>query len=157
MKPARRNDLVVFFATGCFSGFLPKMPGTWGTFAAIPLVIIVHRGGMLSQTLLTVLILAAAVPLAGKAEALLERRDARPIVIDEMCGFLVSLLWLPFNLPIVCLAFVLFRFFDIVKPPPIDLLESHLKGGWGIVMDDVMAGAYTNISIRILSVFLGFG
>jgi phosphatidylglycerophosphatase A len=130
------------------------MPGTWGTLAAIPLVMLSHRGGALGQLLIVVLFLVAAVHLADRAELLLERRDAGFIVIDEMSGFLVSFLWLPLCLPLFVAGFVFFRLFDIVKPYPIGLLENRLQGGWGIVMDDVVAGIYTNICLQILVRFL---
>jgi phosphatidylglycerophosphatase A len=150
-----KNDLVVFLATGGFSGFLPKAPGTWGTFAGLPLVLLIHKGNALFQTLAAGLFLLFAIWLAGRAEVLLGSPDAGPIVIDEMAGLLISFLWLPLSLPTVCLGFVLFRFFDIVKPPPIRTLERQLPGGWGVVMDDVLAGVYTNISLRVLLAWLG--
>jgi phosphatidylglycerophosphatase A len=131
MNAARRNDLIVFLATGCFTGFLPTMPGTWGTFAGIPLVIISHRLTSILQPLVAVVFVTFAAYIAGRAEILFEDRDARPIVIDEMAGFLITLLWLPLNLMTLFLGFVLFRLFDIVKPPPIGSLEKRLRGGWG--------------------------
>ena len=154
MNTARRNDILVFLATGCLSGFLPKMPGTWGTFAAIPLVILAHRGGQIPEALTVLSFLVAAAWIAGEAEVLLGSRDASPIVIDEMSGFLISLLWLPLNLTTLSLGFVLFRFFDILKPPPIGALENRVQGGWGVVLDDVLAGVYTNICLRLLLLFL---
>ena len=104
-------------------------------------------------TLLAVF-LVVAVWIANKAEVLLGSGDAGSIVIDEMSGFVVSLLWHPLKPLHLCLAFVLFRFFDILKPPPLGLLERRLRGGWGVVMDDVMAGLYTNISLWILATIL---
>jgi phosphatidylglycerophosphatase A len=155
MNTTRKNDLIVFLATGCFTGFLPVAPGTWGTFAAIPVAILAHKGGPLAQLLTAIIFMLVAVWLAGRAEALLGSRDARPIVIDEMAGFLITLLWLPLSLPILGLAFVLFRLFDIVKPPPVSTLEKRLRGGWGVVMDDVAAGVYTNISVGLLLITAG--
>jgi phosphatidylglycerophosphatase A len=145
-----KNDLVVFLATGGFSGFLPKMPGTWGTFAAIPVVLLVHLGDGLTQAVTAMVFLITAVWIAARAEVLLDSKDAGPIVIDEMVGLVFTLLWLPMGFPTLCLGFVLFRFFDVVKPPPISNLEKRLPGGWGVVMDDVMAGIYANISLRFL-------
>ena len=91
----------------------------------------------------------------GRAVLLFEDRDARPIVIDEMAGFLVTLLWLPLNLMTLFLGFVLFRVFDIVKPPPIGILEKRLHGGWGIVLDDVLAGVFANVTLRLLLIVAG--
>jgi phosphatidylglycerophosphatase A len=155
MNTIQKNDLVVLLATGCFTGFLPVMPGTWGTLASIPLAILVHKGGATLQLFSAVVFVALAVWIAGKAEKLLGTRDAQPIVIDEMAGFIISLIWLPLSLFTVCLGFVVFRLFDIVKPPPIGSLEKRLRSGWGVVMDDVLAGVYTNISLRIFLIIAG--
>ncbi|MES0397021.1 MAG: phosphatidylglycerophosphatase A [Syntrophobacteria bacterium] len=155
MNTSRKNDLVVFLATGCFTGFLPKMPGTWGTFAAIPLVIISHRLTSITQPVVAVVFVTFAAYIAGRAEILFEDRDARPIVIDEMVGFLITLLWLPLNFLTLCLGFFLFRLFDIVKPPPISTVEKRLHGGWGIVLDDVLAGIFANVTLRLLLIVAG--
>jgi phosphatidylglycerophosphatase A len=155
MNTTRKNDFVVFLATGCFTGFLPKMPGTWGTFAGIPLVIISHRLTSIMQPLVAVVFVTFAAYIAGRAEILFEDRDAGPIVIDEMVGFLITLLWLPLNFLTLCLGFFLFRLFDIVKPPPISTVEKRLHGGWGIVLDDVLAGVFANVTLRLLLIAAG--
>ena len=155
MNSTRKNDIVVFLATGCFTGFLPKMPGTWGTFAGIPLVIISHRLTSIMQPVVAVVFVTFAAYIAGRAEILFEDRDARPIVIDEMVGFLITLLWLPLNFLTLCLGFFLFRLFDIVKPPPISIVEKRLHGGWGIVLDDVLAGVFANVTLRLLLIVAG--
>ncbi len=155
MNTSRKNDLVVFLATGFFTGFLPTMPGTWGTFAGIPLVIVSHRLTSIMQPVVAVVFVTFAAYIAGRAEILFEDRDARPIVIDEMAGFLITLLWLPLNLMTLFLGFVLFRVFDIVKPPPIGSLEKRLHGGWGIVLDDVLAGVFANVTLRLLLIVAG--
>ena len=155
MHTTRRNDLIVFLATGFFTGFLPTMPGTWGTFAGIPLVIISHRLTSIMQAVATIVFVTFAAYIAGRAEILFEDRDARPIVIDEMVGFLITLLWLPLNFLTLCLGFVLFRLFDIVKPPPIGIVEKRLHGGWGIVLDDVLAGVFANVTLRLLLIVAG--
>ena len=155
MDTTRKNDIVVFLATGCFTGFLPLVPGTWGTFAAIPLVILVHRVNLILQGIIALVFVTAAAWVAGKAEILLGELDPRPIVIDEMAGFLISLLWLPLNPLTVCLGFGLFRLFDIVKPPPISSVEKRMRGGWGVVIDDVLAGVFTNAVLRLLLIVAG--
>jgi phosphatidylglycerophosphatase A len=155
MNSTRKNDFVIFLATGFFTGFLPTMPGTWGTFAGIPLVIISHRLTSIMQAVVLIVFVFFAAFIAGRAEILFEDRDARPIVIDEMVGFLITLLWLPLNFLTLCLGFVLFRLFDIVKPPPIGILEKRLHGGWGIVLDDVLAGVFANVTLRLLLTVAG--
>ena len=155
MNTARRNDLIVFLATGCFTGFLPLMPGTWGTFAAIPLVIVVHRLNLILQGIIVLVFVAFAAWAAGRAEILLEEEDPKPIVIDEMAGFIISLLWLPLKPLTLFLGFGLFRLIDIVKPPPISSVEKRMRGGWGVVIDDVLAGVLSNITLRLLFMVAG--
>jgi len=155
MNSSRKNDIIVFLATGFFTGFLPTMPGTWGTFAGIPLIIITHRLTSIMQPVVAVVFVTFAAYIAGRAEILFEDRDARPIVIDEMVGFLITLLWLPLNFLTLCLGFFLFRLFDIVKPPPISTVEKRLHGGWGIVLDDVLAGVFASVTLRLLLIVAG--
>ena len=155
MNSTRKNDIVIFVATGFFTGFLPTMPGTWGTFAGIPLVIISHRLTSIMQAVVTIVFVTFAAYIAGRAEILFQDRDARPIVIDEMVGLLITLLGLPLNFLTLCLGFVLFRLFDIVKPPPITILEKRLHGGWSIVLDDVLAGVFANVTLRLLLIVAG--
>ena len=155
MNVNRRNDIVVFLATGCFTGFLPLMPGTWGTFAAIPIVILVHRVNLVVQGIVALVFVTFGAWISGRAEILLEAHDPRPIVIDEMAGFLISLLWLPLNPLTLFLGFGLFRLFDIVKPPPISSVEKRMRGGWGVVIDDVLAGVFTNATLRLLFMVAG--
>jgi phosphatidylglycerophosphatase A len=150
MNRARRNDLVMFLATGCFTGFLPRAPGTWGTFAAVPLVMLLHHGGATAQMLTASVFILAAAWISARAESLLGSRDPGVVVIDEMSGLVVSLLCIPLSPISLCSGFVAFRLFDIVKPPPIRGLEKRLQGGWGIVLDDVLAGIYANVSVRCL-------
>ena len=76
-------------------------------------------------------------------------KDNRKIIIDESCGMLISFLFLPKRLFLYILAFVVFRFLDIIKPPPVRMCE-RLKGGLGITLDDVVAGIYTNLILQIL-------
>jgi phosphatidylglycerophosphatase A len=67
-------------------------------------------------------------------------------------GYLITMLWLPRTILFIILGFLLFRFFDILKPPPIRLLE-RVKGGYGVVLDDVLAGVYSNIILQIIFYF----
>ncbi len=77
------------------------------------------------------------------------RKDDPRIVIDEMMGFLITMLWVPKTALFMIIGFFLFRFLDIVKPPPIRLIE-RAKGGFGVVLDDAVAGVYANIILHII-------
>ncbi|MDI6809693.1 MAG: phosphatidylglycerophosphatase A, partial [Candidatus Eisenbacteria bacterium] len=88
--------------------------------------------------------------ISERAEKFLGKRDDQRIVIDEIMGFFVAMLWVPKTALFIIIGFILFRFFDIVKPPPIRLVE-RARGGYGVVLDDVMAGVYANIILHIIS------
>ena len=89
------------------------------------------------------------------AEKILKQNDPGCIVIDEIAGIMVTFLSLPFNTITVIAGFLIFRFFDILKPFPIRSMERKLAGGTGIVMDDLLAGAYSNITLRLLFMATG--
>ena len=89
------------------------------------------------------------------AEKILKQNDPGCIVIDEIAGIMVTFLSLPFNTITVIAGFLIFRFFDILKPFPIRPIERKLAGGTGIVMDDLLAGVYSNIALRLLFMTTG--
>lgn len=134
--------LILFIATGAYAGYLPKAPGTWGTLVALPLNLLLLKLSPTNYWISLLGVFLVAVYTAGAAEKILDRKDPGSIVIDEILGMLIALIAAP-PLPLVWLiAFLLFRFFDIVKPWPVSWADRHLNGGLGIVLDDVLAGAY---------------
>jgi phosphatidylglycerophosphatase A len=144
---------VVLLATGCYAGYLPVAPGTFGTLAAVPLSFLVSLVGPLGEMVFAAAFASLAVWIAGKAERIFNAKDSSFIVIDEMAGFLVTLLLIPWNAETVLAGFILFRVMDIAKPFPIRRLESKWPGGWGVVGDDVLAGVYANLALRALLQF----
>lgn len=124
---------------GC--GLAPMASGTCGTLGAIPLIIVLEKLGIRSHAIVLLPALALAVWASARTQDLLGREDPSEVVIDEVAGFLLTMALLPFTWLSLCLGFFLFRIFDILKPFPIKQLET-LKGGLGIVMDDLMAGIY---------------
>jgi phosphatidylglycerophosphatase A len=97
---------------------------------------------------LSLLFIAAAIWLAHKAEVIFDAKDSRRIVIDEIVGFLLAMFLLPPSWGYILAAFFIYRAFDVVKPPPTRRLE-NLPGGFGVVLDDVMAGIYTNLVLQV--------
>jgi len=91
-----------------------------------------------------------SVWVSENGERFLGKKDDQRIVIDEIMGFLITMLWVPKTLRFVIIGFCLFRFFDILKPFPIRRLEKGFKGGFGVVLDDVVAGVYANIVLRLI-------
>jgi len=134
--------LIMFIATGAYTGYLPKAPGTWGTLVALPLNLLLIRLPGQGYAIALGVILLLAVYTAGAAEKILDRKDPGSIVIDEIIGMLIALIGAPAQPLVWFLAFLLFRFFDITKPWPVSWADRHLHGGLGIVLDDLLAGGY---------------
>jgi len=145
-----REKSVMFLATGCFIGNIPFAPGTFGTILGLPLCFFLSGTNFAVAVFLTVIFIVFAIFIAHHAEKILKKTDPGRIVIDEIAGLMVALFGLPFNAVYVLAGFVIFRFFDILKPFPIRLIERKLSGGTAIVMDDVAAGICTNLVLRIL-------
>lgn len=145
----RRNP-ILFLSSGCGLGYMPKAPGTFGTLAALPICWFLAQIPFYFSLIMLAGIVTASIWIAGQAEIMLRQKDPGIIVIDEMCGLVIALIGLPFTFLNVALGFVLFRIFDIAKPVPIRTLERRMKGGAGIVMDDVAAGIIANITLRII-------
>ena len=142
------RHLVIFFSTGFYSGYTPVAPGTAGTIVAVPLYLVLSRLPTLYYGITVVAFLFISWWFSRAAEIVLLKKDSERIVIDEMSGFLVTMGFLPPAPLYVFSGFVLFRFFDIVKPFPIKRLE-QLKNGHGVVADDVMAGIYSGLVLHI--------
>jgi len=157
-----KSRLILFFAQGLGIGRVPFAPGTFGTLLGFGLLALFlwfgswwgFAMGILVSTLLSVW-------LSGKAEKILKKKDPGSVVIDEIIAIPISsIAWLAWhhdkmpglhsvfieNWPLLLAVFVLFRFFDILKPWPVGKSQS-LPGGWGVTIDDVLAGVYVNIVI----------
>lgn len=142
--------MIEFFATAGFVGLIPKAPGTFGTFVAIPIALLLAWGGPVFYLATTTLLIAFSIWISELHERNLGSHDSKTIVIDEVVGYLVAFAWLPVTWQSVAAAFVLFRFFDIVKPYPISVLDRKVKGGLGVVVDDLAAGLISNIILQFV-------
>ena len=127
-----------------------------GTLVGIPLYLVFSSLSwplyLVSVSVLTLL----AVYASGEAERIFDRKDSPRIVIDEIVGLLWSLAFVGPTIGRIVLAFFLFRFFDIVKPPPARWCQDRLPGGWGVVMDDVAAGIWANVVLLLVLYFFNF-
>ena len=148
-----KQKSVMFVATGCLVGNISFAPGTFGSIIGLPLCFILSKIDWKAALFLTILFIFFSIRIAQEAEGILKAEDPGCIVIDEIAGIMVTFIGLPFNMINVVLGFVIFRVIDIVKPYPIRSLEKRLAGGTGIVMDDVAAGVYSNILLRVVSFF----
>jgi len=146
--------LAILLATWWGAGYAPVAPGTAGTIAAIPLLLLLSLLPLYVYLPCVLGIGLVACWAAGRAEIIFGEQDNRRIVIDEVVGLLVAMTAVPLTWPSLLAGLCLFRAFDILKPPPIRLIERTVKGGYGVVLDDVLAGIYAQISLRILAIFL---
>lgn len=128
-------------------GFSPLAPGTMGTVPAALLVWLAPMPVVI-YAVLTVAVTLAGIIASDQAEAVLGKKDPGCIVIDEFAGYMVAMAFLPPTPGYVIAAFILFRAFDILKPPPINRLQS-IKGGIGVMIDDLAAGLATNIILQL--------
>lgn len=150
-------NLPVIISTFFGAGYFPKAPGTAGTLIAVFVYLLLPMKlfGSFENNfifLICVLILSLiSVFFISKAEKKLGH-DNNKIVLDEFLGYFIAVVFLPKTVLIAVLAFILFRFFDIFKPEPVNILQK-LPAGWGVMADDLMAGVYTNISLQILTRF----
>jgi len=143
------NFFTKLLSTTFFTGYLPLAPGSWGSFLTLILVWFFIPGNY--TFLLIIILFIISLLVVNKAEELYGP-DARKINIDESLGMMISLLFLQKKLLFYLLAFILFRGLDTLKPPPIRSLEK-LKGKWGVITDDVVAGIYTNLILQIIGLF----
>jgi phosphatidylglycerophosphatase A len=133
-------------STFFYSGYVPRIPGTVGSLAGLLFFLLVNHS--LTLTIVSLLVLtAAALLVIKKAEDLFGKKDSRRIVIDEVIGMMIALLFIPAKAEFVVLAFVFFRIFDILKPFPIKMAE-RIRSPFGVVLDDVIAGIYANLIVR---------
>jgi phosphatidylglycerophosphatase A len=145
----------LFIATGAYSGFLPKAPGTWGSAVGVLLWLLIGRLDLLPFLFIIAMLFLVGVFSAGAAEKILDRGDPPQVVVDEIVGQLIALIAVPLQPGPVVLSFLLFRFFDILKPFPIGWIDRHLHGGLGIMLDDIVAGLYTLLILQLGFLFYG--
>jgi phosphatidylglycerophosphatase A len=150
-----RERAVLFMATGFFIGTVPFASGTFGSLIGLPVCFLLSRLNFLQSVICILVFILFAIGIASAAEKILKQKDPGQIVIDEIAGLMVTFAGLPFNLKTVLAGFIIFRVFDILKPFPIRNLEKRVGGGSGIVLDDVLAGVYSNLILRLVIYFTG--
>ncbi|MBI3606311.1 MAG: phosphatidylglycerophosphatase A [Nitrospirae bacterium] len=146
------NRFHQWIATGGFAGYFPKIPGTFASAVGIGLFYPVSTLSLPIQLAAISLLLALGVWSSFIVEKALNQTDPGIIVIDEIAGIWIALVLIPYQWKFLILSFILFRFFDIKKPFFIHRLQS-LKGGWGVMLDDCLAGLYTNLAVQVVHRF----
>jgi phosphatidylglycerophosphatase A len=142
------KTVIKLLNTFFYTGYFPCCPGTIGSLAGLGFYYLV-KDNFLYYSAFTLFFLFCGFLLAGQAEKLFGERDSQRIVIDEACGMLLSLYLIPYSLKTVIIGFILFRIFDILKPPPLKRLQ-NLKGSAGIMLDDIGDAVYTNLILRLI-------
>ena len=140
----------MFIATGCYSGYLPKAPGTWGSLVGLALFSLLHTLSLEVYLAVVTGIFIIGTFAAGEAEKIMDRKDPGLVVIDEIVGMLITMIAIPATPLAMTLGFILFRIFDIWKPFPIRLIDQRFHGGLGIMLDDVVAGIYSLAAMHLL-------
>jgi len=138
-------------ATVCGAGYLPFAPGTWGSLAGLFFFLVLSRNSLACFLVFAALFAAGKIS-ADKMETETGRTDPSEIVIDEFVGIFFVFMYIPLTPFFIATGFVIYRIMDIFKPPPIKSLEK-LKGGWGVMLDDVLAGIYTCLVLHLLLLF----
>lgn len=133
------SDPVYFMAFGFGSGLLPKAPGTWGTLVGILIYFLMMNLSSGIYLFVTILAFLLGVYVSEKVTQDLGTHDYGGIVWDEVVGYLLTMFMVPHSLIWIVLGFILFRVFDIWKPQPIGWVDERVKGGLGIMLDDVLA------------------
>jgi phosphatidylglycerophosphatase A len=156
------RPLILFFSSGFGSGYIPFASGTWGTGVAILLYWPLARLNQLPSqggkpwlyALIVLGVIALGTWAADEAEKFYKVKDSGKVVIDEIAGFFVTMFFIPFTWYWLLGAFLIFRLFDVIKPGPIRRLQ-HLKGGVGIMIDDVLAGALGCVVLNLIQLGIG--
>lgn len=144
----RSPTLLLAFGFG--SGLSPKAPGTLGTLAAIPLWWLLAQLPLTGYLAIVFVSALVGIYICGSAAKSLGVHDHGGIVWDEFVGFWIAMAALPITWTSLILGFVLFRFFDIVKPWPISWLDKKVSGGLGIMIDDIVAGIASALVLILL-------
>ncbi len=145
--------LVIVLATAGGVGYAPVASGTVGSLVALPLVPWIPRLREESWPLALVVVAGVAlvsVWVAGRAEAVFGGKDHSRIVIDEVAGMATAALFAPATWTAAAIVFVVFRVFDVRKPWPAGLIDARGRGGFGVVGDDLVAGAYAGVVTRLI-------
>ena len=146
---ASRNLLVKAISTFFFVGYLPLIPGTFGSIAGIAIFYLFNGSSWLNYFLFIFCIMILGLLTSGRMEKLLNRKDPGCIVIDEVMGMLIAFSFLPPDPKIIILAFFMFRILDTLKPFPAGRLQ-NMHGAMGVMGDDLVAGVYANIVLQVI-------
>lgn len=149
----RLQENLVKILASLFVGYSKIAPGTLGTLVGIPIYLTLYFQGTKTYIIFATLFFTIGIGISSLAETILNEHDSPKIIIDEVAGFLITMLFIPPGVKFIVLGFILFRIMDIWKPAPISCLQK-LPRGLGIMADDIMAGIYSNIILQVLVFYI---
>ena len=149
------DRIAIFIATGGYCGYIGPVPGTNGSIVGLILFLPVATCSIACKLALVSLLCVIGFWASSRAERIINIKDAGEIVIDEIAGMWIAVLFLPYNMWYLFGAFILFRILDITKPFPAGKSQS-IKGGPGIMIDDIIVGVYTTILLSVAHIILQF-
>ncbi|HEY6419198.1 MAG TPA: phosphatidylglycerophosphatase A [Candidatus Binataceae bacterium] len=146
--------LIIFIATGIYTGYSPVASGTAGSVVGVVLSWLVF-GPLWNRSPVVCLVVFAIAFVAScwistRAEIIFDEHDSSKIVIDEVLGMVFTMFGNPLAWPYMLLGFVVFRFFDVIKPWPANLLDRSVPGGAGVMLDDLAAAIYANLVLQMV-------
>ncbi len=149
------NKVFEFILTGAYFGKSKWMPGTVGTLWGIPLALLLAQLPQIISLCLIIVLVILGIYLIDQWSPVEANADAPQIVFDEIIGFAITMALVPQTLTYYILGFLFFRTLDIVKPYPISYLDQRLKGGFGVMLDDVVAGMIANLALHVIDSYWG--
>ena len=150
------EKLLKLFLTGAYIGNSKLMPGTFGTLIAIPIYILISDNNLLFNLFFVFILFIFSLIILNIShkKKFFKNIDDKSIVIDEIVGYLFFMIFFQFTTYNIIMGFLLFRFFDIVKPFPIYIIDKKLKNSFGVMLDDVIAGLFSGIILYLLNYVL---
>jgi len=154
MPASSWKNPIHILAFGFGAGASPRAPGTMGTLVAVPIYMLLSELPVFVYVLIVLLVTGFGVYICDRCAKDLQVHDHSGIVWDEIAGYLITMIAIPMSIWTVCIGFALFRLFDIWKPWPIGYFDRHVKGGLGIMLDDVVAGVLAWVILYTLVNFV---
>ena len=145
--------LVKFLVTGFYSGKIKYMPGTFGTLVGVLIFQLISLNSLLNNIFLLLILFFLSLLLLNYSykESIFLNKDDKSIVIDEIFGYLIFMIFFENNLKNLLIGFILFRFFDILKPFPISLIDKNIKNSFGVMFDDVIAALFSGVGLFLFN------
>tara|TARA_B100000902_G_C27061953_1_gene789572 strand:- start:223 stop:681 length:459 start_codon:yes stop_codon:yes gene_type:complete len=148
-----KNKLIYIFLTGFYSGKSKYMPGTFGTLVGVLIFQLISFNTLYENIFLLLVLFLSSILLLNYSyeKSIFLDKDDKSIVIDEILGYLIFMIFFENNIKNVIFGFILFRFFDIVKPFPISLVDKKIKNSFGVMFDDIIAALFSGIILFMIS------